>query len=76
MTGDRDLLTLRHYREIAVVNPGQFWLALEMHSAGTEALASRFGREVLDEILETMHLAPETVARVREALALLGPGTR
>ena len=76
ITGDRDLLTLRHDREIAVVNPGQFLLALEMHSAGTEALASRFGREVLDEILETIPLAPETIARVHEALALLGPGTR
>ena len=30
----------------------------------------------LDEILETIPLAPETVARVHEALALLGPGTR
>lgn len=75
VTGDRDLLTLRHYREIAIVNPGQFLLALELYVMSAQALAARFGLEVLKEIVETIPLDPDTTARVREAVEYNGrPG--
>lgn len=73
VTGDRDLLALQHYREIAIVNPGQFLLALELYSMETEALAVRFNHKMLSEILETIPLDLETIVRVREALGLSRP---
>ena len=71
VTGDQDLLTIRYYRDVAVVNPGQFLLALELHSMEAETLAARFKGEVLAEIIETIPLDPETITCLYEALAHL-----
>jgi putative PIN family toxin of toxin-antitoxin system len=74
VTGDKDLLTLRCYEGTAIVNPGQFVLALELHAADAASLAERFGHKVLSEILEAIPLDPETSARVREAVGLSSQG--
>jgi putative PIN family toxin of toxin-antitoxin system len=71
LTGDRDLLILRTYREVAIVTPGQFVLALELYPLTVEALTARFGREVLAEIKKNVPLERETAARLREALCIL-----
>jgi putative PIN family toxin of toxin-antitoxin system len=71
VTGDRDLLALRTYREIAIVNPGQFLLALELYPLTIEALTARFKREVLAEIKKNVPLEREMAARLREALCIL-----
>jgi putative PIN family toxin of toxin-antitoxin system len=72
VTSDRDLLALRHYRDIAVVNPGQFLVALELYRMDAETLAARFKSEVLAEIAETIPLDPNTAAYVSKALAPRG----
>jgi putative PIN family toxin of toxin-antitoxin system len=71
VSSDRDLLDMRRYRDVAIVSPGQFLLALELYPMEAEALASRFGRDVLAEIHTTVPLEPGTAARVTEALAML-----
>ena len=71
VTGDKDLLTIRRYRGVAVVNPGQFLLALELHSMEAETLAARFNGDVLAEIIDTIPLDPETITLLYEALAHL-----
>jgi hypothetical protein len=71
VSSDRDLLELRHYRGVAVVNPGQFLLALELVPMDAAALAARFGRDVLEEIVASVPLEPGTAARVGEAIAIL-----
>ena len=71
VTGDRDLLTLRHYRKLAIVNPGQFLLALELYPMDAEALAARFSLDILSKIAETIPLEPETADHVREVLHFL-----
>jgi len=68
VSSDRDLLGLRHYRGVAVVNPGQFLLALELVPMDAAALAARFGRDVLENILASVPLEPGTAARVGEAI--------
>ncbi|MBL7064776.1 MAG: putative toxin-antitoxin system toxin component, PIN family [Anaerolineae bacterium] len=70
VSSDRDLLVLRCYRDVAIVNPGQFLLALELYPMEAEALAARFGRDVLVEVQATVPLEPETAMRVREAVAM------
>lgn len=74
ITGDRDLLDIRRYRDVAIVNPGQFLLAIELHSMEASALATRFSRQVLAEIQATIPLVPQVAARVAEVLAILDPG--
>lgn len=68
VSSDDDLLDMRRYRDVAIVNPGQFLLALELYPMETGALAARFGRDVLADIQATVPLEPETAARVAEAL--------
>jgi hypothetical protein len=72
VSSDRDLLDMRRYQDVAIVNPGQFLLAIELYSREARALATRFGRDVLVDIQATVPLEPKTAARVAEALAMLG----
>jgi len=71
VSSDDDLLDMRRYRDVAIVNPGQFLLALELYPMEAKALAARFGRDMLADIQATVPLEPETAARVAEALAML-----
>jgi putative PIN family toxin of toxin-antitoxin system len=71
VSSDRDLLDMHHYQDVAIVNPGQFLLALELHPMEVEALAVRFGRETLADIQASVSLEPATAAHVAEALAIL-----
>jgi putative PIN family toxin of toxin-antitoxin system len=69
VSSDRDLLDMHHYRDVAIVNPGQFLLALELYPMEAGAMASRFGHDVLVGIQAGMPLEPGTAARVAEAVA-------
>lgn len=71
VTSDRDLLDMRRYQDVAIINPGQFLLAIELFSMEVEAIAARFSRDVLADILATCPLEKETASRVTEALATL-----
>ena len=73
MSSDFDLLDMRRYRDVTIVNPGQFLLALELVPMEARALAARFGHDVLADIQATVPLEPETAARVAEALRISGP---
>lgn len=72
VSSDRDLLDMRGYRGIAIVNPGQLLLALELYPVEAAAMAARFSRDVLVDIQATVPLEPGTAARVVEAVAILG----
>jgi len=71
VSSDRDLLDMRHYQDVAIVNPGQFLLALELYPMEVGAIAARFGCDVLADIQANVPLEPKTAARVAEALAML-----
>ena len=70
VSSDRDLLDMRCYRDVAIVNPGQFLLALELAPMDAEAMASRFDRDVLVDIYAHVVLEPDTAARVAQAMAM------
>ena len=72
VSSDYDLLDMHYYQNVAIVNPGQFLLALELYSMEARALATRFGRDVLADIQATVPLEPGTAARVAEALTMFG----
>lgn len=71
VSSDRDLLEMRHYQNVAIVNPGQFLLVLELHSMDAKGMAARFGRDILQDIQANIPLAPETAKRVEEAVESL-----
>lgn len=71
ISSDRDLLGIRRFRDVAIVNPGHFLLALELYSLEPAALAARFSRTMLGQIYATVALEPGTANRVARALALL-----
>jgi putative PIN family toxin of toxin-antitoxin system len=68
VSSDKDLLTMQHFQGVAIVNPGQFLLAIELYGMDAAAIAARFDPDVLTAITETVPLTPETAARVRDAL--------
>ncbi|MBC8248193.1 MAG: putative toxin-antitoxin system toxin component, PIN family [Anaerolineales bacterium] len=70
VSSDDDLLDMRRYQDVAIVNPGQFVLAMELHPMEAREMAARFGRDVLADIQATVPLEPETAARVAEALTI------
>ena len=71
VSSDRDLLDMHRYQSVAIVNPGQFLLALELYPMEARALATRFDRDVLADIQATVSLEPGTATQVAEALAML-----
>ena len=71
VSSDYDLLDMRCYQNVAIANPGQFLLALELYPMEARALAARFGSDVLADIQATVPLEPGTAARVEEALTIL-----
>ncbi|MCL5952422.1 MAG: hypothetical protein M1132_12010 [Chloroflexi bacterium] len=70
VSSDRDLLDLRRLGDTAIVNPGEFLLAFELHALEPSEIASRFRREVLADIQANIPLDRETERRVVEALEM------
>jgi putative PIN family toxin of toxin-antitoxin system len=70
VSSDRDLLDMRYHQDIAIVNPGQFLLALELYPMEASAIAARFDRSILADIEAGVPLEPGTAARLREAIMM------
>lgn len=70
VSSDRDLLDMRSFREVVILNPGQFLLALELSMLEPSAMAQRFGRDTLLDIQQTLLLEPETASRLAAAVDL------
>lgn len=71
VSSDNDLLDMHHFRDVAIVNPGQFLLALELYSMEAAAIAARFEHDVLIDIQAAVPLEPATAEHVAEALRRL-----
>jgi uncharacterized protein len=69
VSSDRDLLDLSRYRDVAIVNPGQLLVGIELYGMDAAAIAGRFRRSVLVDLQATIPLEPGTAARVSEVLA-------
>jgi uncharacterized protein len=70
VSSDKDLLDMKSYRGAAIVNPGQFLLALELHALDVKALVRRFDPETLLDMQQLLPLEPETAGRLLDAIAL------
>jgi putative PIN family toxin of toxin-antitoxin system len=70
VSSDKDLLNMRSFREVVILNPGQFLLALELSMLEASAMVQRFGRDMLLDIQQTLLLEPETASRLAAAVDL------
>jgi putative PIN family toxin of toxin-antitoxin system len=70
VSSDRDLLALQRHKGVAIVNQGQFLIALELYPHSAQTIAGRFSASTLSEIRATVPLDPDTASRVEEAIAL------
>ncbi|MBM3145690.1 MAG: putative toxin-antitoxin system toxin component, PIN family [Chloroflexi bacterium] len=68
ISSDRDLLEMKRYQDVTILNPGQFLLALELYSLEAEEITRRFDRDTLIGILETVPLDPTTLAIVSSVI--------
>jgi putative PIN family toxin of toxin-antitoxin system len=74
VSSDKDLLDMRSFREVVILNRSQFLLALELSMLGAGAMAERFGRDTLLDIQQTLLLEPETASRLAIAVDLAFSG--
>jgi hypothetical protein len=70
VSSDRDLPEIRRYRGVAIVNPGQFLLALELHPLEAKVMAARLDGDVLAGIRASVPFGLETEARLAPALEM------
>ena len=68
VSSDNDLLHMRSFRGVAIHNPGQFLLALELSMLDAEAMVQRFDQGTLVDIQKTLLLEPETASRLAAAV--------
>ncbi|MBM3143711.1 MAG: hypothetical protein FJ010_01825 [Chloroflexi bacterium] len=72
VSSDRDLQEMKRYQEVAILNPGQFLLVLELSSMDADDIVERFERDTLIGIQETMPPETSTSERLEDALLLKG----
>lgn len=70
VSSDRDLLDMRRYETLSIVNPGEFLLALDMRELPVDVLSHRFSKLALAEISAKVPLDPQAANKLRQALAL------
>lgn len=68
VSSDKDLLTMRLFRDTAIVNPGQFLLALELYAMSPTAMGERFDRDTLKDIQQVVPLESSTANRLIQAI--------
>ena len=68
ISSDRDLLEMKRFQDIAILNPGQILLALELYSMDADEMVKRFAHEALIGIRERVPLEQNTLKRLDSAL--------
>jgi len=71
LTSDRDLLDLRQHLDVAIVNPGQLLVAIELFGLTAAEMAERYDRPTLADIQTLIPLEPDNGRRLAAALGLV-----
>ncbi len=69
VSSDRDLVVLRQYEGVCVLNPGEFLVALQLARLSAADLRAAFSRDALQDALDTLCLDPSLREKVAAALA-------
>ena len=68
VSSDKDLLILRQYDQICILNPGAFLTALQLAQLTAAEIQTRYERQTLQAIDTGLCLDPETKAKIKAAL--------
>lgn len=59
---------MERYQDVAILNPGQFLLALALSTMEPKEMVQRFEHDTLKGIAETISLEPKIASRLEVAL--------
>lgn len=68
VTSDKDLLALKQYEGVCILNPGHFLVALTLWQTSASDIKRRYSRETLQIIVSTICLEPHTGQKINELL--------
>ncbi len=66
ISSDKDLLTLGRYKDICILNPGQFLVALQLSKLSKHEIQVRYSQETLQQIQDELCLDPETKSKLAQ----------
>ena len=67
VSSDKDLLDLKQYEGVCILNPGQFLIALRLAKLTAVEMKATFSQETLATIQENVCLEPETAVKLKLA---------
>lgn len=68
VSSDRDLLTIRQYEGVCILNPGEFLIVLQLTRLSVDEIVRTYSREALTAGLNTLCLDPSLTEKVEEAV--------
>jgi glutamine phosphoribosylpyrophosphate amidotransferase len=68
VSSDRDLLTIRQYEGVCILNPGEFLIVLQLTNLTTVEIALTYSHETLTLGLNTLCLDPLLAQKIQDAL--------
>lgn len=68
VSSDKDLLVLKQYEGVCILDPGTFLIALRLSKLTVDEIKATFGQETLRTIQENVCLAEETAVKLTTAL--------
>ena len=69
VTSDKDLLALKQYAGVCILNPGQFLVALTLWQTSASDIKRRYSQGTLQTISRTICLEPATQQKINELLS-------
>jgi putative PIN family toxin of toxin-antitoxin system len=70
VSSDRDLLVLRRYDGVCVLNPGEFLIALQLRRLAPEEIKQRYSQPALRAVLDSLCLDAEARQKVATAVEI------
>jgi putative PIN family toxin of toxin-antitoxin system len=64
VSSDNDLLILRRYEDVCILNPGQFLAALQLARLSVEQIQKQYNADTLQTIRNNLCLEKETLAKL------------
>lgn len=69
VSSDRDLLDMRRFQDVCILNPGQFLAALQLSRLSAEEIKRQYSHSGLQRVHSALCLDADTATKVRQVLA-------
>ena len=69
VSSDNDLLILKRYQDVCILNPGQFLIALQLAQLSIDQIQKQYSVSTLQTIQTTLCLEKSTLSKLKTALS-------